>query len=117
MTGIAPVRLLDNVVAECKVRCTSLELDPARVEHIVKLDALQKVMDLMHKETEISVSTRRKRTIDAHNKATNQQQPNFSVGDLVLVRRRDKVSYKLQFKWCGPRRIIATASHLVYIVK
>lgn len=117
MTGIRPLRILDKIVADFSPPGTTLDLTRARAEQLVKLGLLQDSMDAMHKDTARRVSERRQRAIDAHNKATNLQQPNFTVGDFVLVRRREKTAHKLQFKWCGPRRIVATASPLVYVVE
>lgn len=57
------------------------------------------------------------RAIRDKNQATNLQQPNLEVGDLVIVRLQYKAGQKLRFKWCDPRRIIRTVSQLVLVVE
>jgi hypothetical protein len=53
--------------------------------------------------------------MDAHNRKTHVQAPNFEVGDYVLFAEPIKqVRSKLQVKWKGPRRIIRVESELVY---
>lgn len=68
----------------------------------------------MHKDVQVRANIRRKKATGAHNKATNIVMPNFSIGDLALVRRATDRGQKLQLKWVGPRRIGAVHRPLLY---
>lgn len=92
-------------------------LPHARTEQPVNLNVLQGSLDKIQKDIVVKASARRLRAFEEHKKSTHFQQPNFSVGDLVLVRRRAKTTHKLQSNLCVPGRIIATPSPLVYIVE
>ena len=70
----------------------------------------------MHKETAARVTKARRKQIEAHNRRTNIIQPNFEVGDFVLVRRAQDKGHKLNFRWLGPRRVVKVYSDLVYDV-
>lgn len=68
----------------------------------------------MRKAVEARVCARRQRAIDKRNQATHQREPNFHIGDLVLVRRQEKSNHKLRVKWYGPRRIMASVGPLFF---
>lgn len=80
----------------------------------MKIKELQTALDKMHKEVQASVSTRRDKAVEKHNRATNIVTPSFSIGDFVLVRQATDRGHKLRFKWFGPCRITAVHGPLVY---
>ena len=87
-----------------------------RAKQVILMGQLQETTDQMHKDVEILVSARRKKEIAAHNKKVNLIQPNFCVGDFVLVRKARNSGHKLAYKWQGPKRISDIVSPLVYEV-
>ena len=70
-----------------------------RARQLIKIEELQGALGLMHKDVSERVSKRRKNSIKAHNKKTNIQSINFSIGDFVLVRVAGKKGHKLEFHW------------------
>lgn len=117
MTGIKPHGIMMAILGNDCARSPLMELSHTRASQLIKIEEVQTRLDEMHKEVEERVSSQRKNAIERHNRATNLQQPNFNIGDLVLVRRSNKNGHKLSFKWCGPRRIIGTAGPLVFVVQ
>jgi len=116
MTGICPRRVLVLGVdpAPDNVECYSLER--VRAEQVARIDKLQTSLLEMHKDVAHHVGKNRQRQLRSHNKKTNVVQPNFHVGDFVLVRRAQDRGHKLNFRWIGPRRITNVVSELVYDV-
>lgn len=102
MIGIAPRRLLDKILMDANGTNLPLELPRDIVEETMNLQELQASIDSMHKNMANRVSSRRKGAMEAQNRKTIIQQPKFSIGDLFLIRRREKSSNKIQFKWRGP---------------
>ena len=113
MTSLLPRR---NVLITGVPGTSTLTLDRIRAEQLVSINKLQTAVEQMHKETSNRVTTARQKQIQAHNKQTNIIQPNFSLGDFVLVRRAQDKGHKLNFRWFGPRRIVHVYSDLVYDV-
>lgn len=86
----------------------------ASAKQAVKINALQRSLDDLHKQVYISSQARRDRAKEAHNRATTVRTPSFSIGDFVLVRRATDRGHKRQLNWCGTRQIPAVYSPLVY---
>lgn len=114
MTGIEPKRAILRILPNNPNVTKATSLDHARAAQVIAIRTLQDDLDNVHKDVSEAVSTRRKRAIAAHNKATNIITPSFDVGDFVLVRRSNDIGHKLRFKWFGPCRITAVYSSLVY---
>lgn len=102
------------MLSDCPLTVKSISLSHARALQLLEIAALQTTLENIHKEVEAAVYARRKRVIEAHNKATNIVTPSFSVGDFVLVRRAVDRGHKLKFRWFGPCRIYNVHGHLVY---
>lgn len=117
MTGIRPRRLLLRVLTDFADPKASTSLDRARAEQRINIAHLQTALDALHKDVSARVDARRKRAIEAHNRATHLVTPRFEVGDFVVVRQAERVRHKLSFKWAGPKRITGTLSPLVYLVE
>ena len=98
MTGIIPRRPIQHILESSSKNTTAKVLQSARAEQLIKIDALQKALDIMHKAVDTRVSNRRKKSIASHNKATNIIEPKFEIGDIVLVRRAVDRGHKLLFK-------------------
>ena len=116
MTGIRPRRVALRILQDSSPPFMDKSLTRARTEQLIQINKLQEGLDALHKDVSDRIGKRRKRAIAAHNRATNIVAPQFAVGDFVLVRRQVTPGHKLAFQWCGPRRITATLSPLVYAV-
>lgn len=107
MTGILPqwqvLRILPTRMNQLEART---------FEHARALQVMN--IDYMHKDLKRSVFLCREIAINAHNKATNIIQPQFTISDFVLFRRATDRGHKIQFRWFGPCRITAVYSPLVY---
>lgn len=57
----------------------------------MNIEELQEKMNNMHKKIKKSESIRRERAILENNRNKNSQKPNFQIGNMVLLRRQDKV--------------------------
>ena len=116
MTGLKLVRA--NVVA-CGPNAVSDEykLDIARAQQLSGIETLQASFDRMHKEVAKEKDKARLKAIESHNAKTGLINPNFSVGDFVLVRRGEKSGNKLTFRWRGPRRVVRAIHPVLYEVE
>jgi hypothetical protein len=77
-----------------------------------------KIMAEIYTQVVAQSTKTRTRAIDAHNRKTHVQAPNFEVGDYVLVADPLKQGRaKLQVKWKRPRRIVRVDSELIYVVE
>ena len=116
MTGIHPRRTIFKTT-----RYTSNEtvriIDEARAIQILAIEDIQQTFEDMHHQVEETKSAARQAEIHKHNERTNIVQPNFHVGDYVLVRRMSKQNHKLAFRWTGPRVILRSINQVVYEVK
>lgn len=117
MTGIKPRRVILRVIPDITSVSKPILLDRARAEQRIDIESLQTSLDAMHKDVKTKVDNRRRRAIEAHNKATNIINPRFETGDFVLVRQAEKARHKLMFRWSGPRRVVNPVSNMVYLVE
>lgn len=117
MTGISPRRVMLRVIPDTTASGKAIQLDRARAEQRADITCLQESLNDMHKQVKQNVDERRRRAIDAHNKATNICKERFHVGEFVLVRQAEKTRHKLTFRWAGPRRVVGTTSDVVYLVE
>lgn len=93
-------------------------LDFIRAQKIMKIEALSKALDSMHKEVAISRARRPENAVKVHNAKTHVQKINFEVGDFVLVAQREKKDgHKLRVKWRGPYRVLKAESEFVFTVE
>lgn len=67
----------------------------------------------MRPDVEATQERRHQRNVEA---AANRQEPDFEIGDYVLVLAKTR-RHKLQLKWMGPRRIVDTVNDHIYIVE
>lgn len=98
MTGIKVKRTLQ---LSCEDPPDSVEQAAiARIEdeRLIFIEQLQIALTNIHKKVSSLVSKNRARQLRAHNKKTNIDQPNFTVGDFVLVRRAQDKGHKLSFQ-------------------
>lgn len=91
--------------------------DEVRARQLVDIRELQNALESMHKGVTDRTTLSRRKQVELHNRLTNIQPVNFSVGDFVLVRRATASAHKLGFKWIGPRRIREVKSELVFEVE
>ena len=91
-------------------------ISAVRTRQVINIEALEKVLDEMHKDVSHRVMANRRKQIVQHNKRTNIIKPSFDLGDFVLVRRGHNKGHKLAFRWLGPRRITRFIIDLVYEV-
>ena len=114
MTGMMSKRPLRLVLPAEANHATAKTIDRARALQLIRIEALQKTLDEIHKDVQNDVSLRRERAIDAQNNTTNIVSPSVTVGDFVLVFRAVDRGNKLQFRWFGPCRVKSVHSDLVY---
>jgi len=115
MTGLRPSRnLIELPLSEGVITKTITE---TRAMQIICISDLQLSLENMHREVNERKTSGRKTDIDQHNKRTNIVQPNFSIGDLVLVRHASNKGHKLSFKWQGPHRVVDIINEMVYKVE
>ena len=91
--------------------------DELRVKQLVSIGQTQQVLNNIHCEVAGLTSSSRRRLIEQHNRKTNVQPVNYTIGDFVLVRRSNTGRHKLAFVWQGPQRVTAAKSELVYEVE
>ena len=91
--------------------------DEVLARQLLKIEELQGAMGYMHKDVAGRVSKRRKNSIKAHNKKTNIQSINFSIGDFALVHVAGENGHKFGLHRRGPRRISNVMNDLVYEVE
>ena len=91
--------------------------DEITARQVINIKELQTAMEQMHRDVGERATKLRKRQVDAHNSRTNVRKAQFHVGDFVLVRRARPEAHKLQFLWCGPRRVKDVKSEWVYEVE
>lgn len=113
MTGIRP----NSKVLTSKDDDRFRDLSMSRVHQLINADKLQSVLEEMYKDTKERIDKSRQRQIERFNKKVNIVQPNFQMGDFVLVRSVRDARHKLAFKWQGPRRIVSVVNSLVYDVE
>ncbi len=115
MTGSKPTRSLLRPKLEIKVKYAK-PLEQIRVCQIMEINKIHSALDGMHKTVAEPTKRNRKEHIKNCNRQTNIQEPCFTVGDLVLVRRAQDKGHKLSFSWIDPRRVTAVICELVYDV-
>ena len=115
-TGHIPVRPLLRALPVHAYKNTA-SLDELRARQLLNIASMQEAICEMHKEVNGLVSAARKRRVDSHSRKTGVDKTHFVVGDFVLVRTTTKSHHKLQFRWCGPRRISKVNSDWVYEVQ
>ena len=115
-TGMRPCRPLMHAL-HFKDHENNGSHDEVCASQLLKIEELQGAIEVMHTDVAERVSRRRKNSITAHNKKTNVQSINFSIGDFVLVRVARKKGQKLGFHSRGPRRISNVMNDLVYEVE
>lgn len=116
MTGLQPSRTI--VTAHLTDDAKAMKnLDHVSAEQMLNIDELQSALEEMHKSVHEKITVVRREQVAVHNRQTNVVQPNFSVGDYVLVRRKDRGNHKLAFRWIGPRVITQVENDVVYVVR
>lgn len=115
-TGHLPVRPLLRALP-VRSYMNAVCSDEVRARQLVEIASTQSALEDMHREVAGLTSASRKRRTDSHNKRTNIQHVNFTVGDFVLVRCVLKGGHKLRCRWRGPRRIVRVKSEWVYEVE
>ena len=96
-----PVRPLLRALPAEKFPKTTLATETDK-QRLMMIDEMQIAMELMHKQVSKLTSASRKRQIWAHNRRTNVQEVNYSIGDFVLVRGAKPVVNKLSFRLARP---------------
>ena len=79
---------------------------------------LQRALSEMHKD--VTLTSEKKRQLKAGLKNMKRKEPNFTVGDFVLVGHPEpskSSGQKLFLKWTGPFRITNTESHYIFEVE
>lgn len=114
MTGLYPIRSVLRIFPN-KAEQTILKISyKDRSLQVIKVHELQKTLDKNQKYVTDSVSARRDRSIEAHNKATNIISLSFATGDLVLVLRNVECGHKIKFRCFGPCVIKTLHGEIVY---
>ena len=115
-TGQKPIRpILRALTAEKFPKATlATETDGQR---LMMIDEMQIPMELMHKQVSKLTSASRRRQIRAHDRRTNVQEVNYSIGDFALIRKAKPGVHKISFAWVGPRRVISAKSALIFEVE
>lgn len=116
MTGIKPRRAIVQIFSDIPSNVSSISLEHATAELFFNIAELQNALHEMHKDVKQRINDHRRRSIKAHNGATNIVTPNFEVGDFVVVCKATKPAHKLSFRWCRPRRVISVKSPAVCVV-
>lgn len=115
-TGQAPRRPLLRALPIHKYKDAHLD-NELLARQLVEVKKIQECGHQMHKEVHARADSSRTRHVELHNRRTNIQPPNFTVGDFVLVRRAAPTGHKLSFKWIGPRRVSSVKSEPVFEVE
>lgn len=80
-------------------------VDEARVMQRLAVEGLLSALDDMTKEVSRTLSTTRRKAVEAHNDKTHVKLQNFLVGEYIVVARFSKPRTKISANWVGPRRI------------
>lgn len=109
MAGLRPNRkLMQTRNIDNALQTSSISY--ARAFQLVEIDKLQNLFENMHRNVQGKFCQNRAKEIRNHNTNTNIVQPNFNLGDLVLVRSAQKSGHKLRFKWMEPLVIVKAIS-------
>jgi len=116
MTGLPAENLLDEIF-----RCPYQEFGTVRMDksHVKTATAeLQRALSEMHKD--VTLTSDKLRQLKAGLKNMKRKEPNFTVGDFVLVGHPEpskSSGQKLFVKWTGPFRITNTEAHYIFEVE
>lgn len=116
MTGLQPNLPITRLTNSAPAFSPDKSADYIRANQILNISELQQSLDAMHKDVSVRVENNRKKSLAAHNKATNIVEPKFYVGDLVLYCRPGPSRHKLSFRWRGPMRITQIHGPVVYSI-
>lgn len=106
MNGICRGRPIARIIPQGGSKADAICLEKARAQQLLIINAIRQQLDTLHKEAFDTISKRRKQAIAAHYANINLLEPNFQIGDILLVRRTIDKRYKLRFLWRGPLRVI-----------
>lgn len=96
-TGHLPTRPLHRALPFDKYKSAKTE-DEVRARQLLDVDNMQQALQDLHRDVYARANASRKRQVATHNRRTNIQPVNFTVGDFVLVRRAVSSGHKLSFK-------------------
>lgn len=113
MTGISSPRPLQHSLPLSPPTTNPNTLNAIQAEQLIDINNLQTVLDNIHPAIASVVNIRRKRSIEAHNRATHVNPPAFSVEDFALVRKPVYRGQKVDFKWYGTFTIVAAEEPIV----
>jgi hypothetical protein len=109
-----PLALILEGVKEVEIA----SFDFIKAQKLIEMEKTAKIMAEIHTQVVAQSTKTRTRAIDADNRKTHVQAPNFEVGYYVLITDPIKQGRsKLQVKRKGPRRIVGVESELVYVVE
>ena len=115
-TGSEAKRPIDTIVKPNVEVVKTLEDIYEAIEE--DLEDLIACRDELHKVVKQSVDRERYKVRERHLRKSTTSNPNFTVGDYVLVAAvRDKMKDKLRVRWQGPRRITKVISPWIYEVE
>lgn len=103
----SPFRRFWDLEALDRERCTSL----------VDIDRMHTALSHMHKELAEHNLKRRTQSQKLHNAKTHILPINIELADYVMIRTHAKREQKLQARWHGPMRVVASKSDLVFEVE
>lgn len=109
MTGLAASRKTFDTEPLSDASQVNLFTEAHAIQ-LSNIDVLQTAFQEMHREVADKSNKDRQRQIDAQNRATHVVNPNFEVGDLVLVRRATDSGHKLKFIPKKPRESTNSAT-------
>jgi hypothetical protein len=125
LNGLAPITVMTGLPAENPLeeifRCPYEEFGTVKMDksHIRKsTEELQRALGEMHKAVTLTSQNLRKMKTGLRN--MKRKEPNFSVGDFVLVglpEPNKTAGQKLFLKWRGPYRIVGTEDHYIFEVE
>ena len=125
LNGLAPITVMTGLPAENPLdeifRCPYQEFGTVRMDksHVKTATAeLQRALSEMHKD--VTLTSDKLRQLKAGLKNMKRKEPNFTVGDFVLVGHPEpskSSGQKLFLKWTGPFRITNTEAHYIFEVE
>lgn len=87
-----------------------------KARRAIEIAKIQTALEQMHRNISVGNGRERWYARERHNRQTNDQPANFTVGDFVLVRRAKNKGHKLSFFLRGPISVFGVESDFVFEV-
>jgi hypothetical protein len=125
LSGLAPITVMTGLPAENPLeeifRCPYQDFGTVKMDrsHIRKCtEELQRALEEMHKA--VTLTSQNLRNIKTGLRNMKRKEPNFSIGDFVLVGLPEPsktAGQKLFLKWRGPYRIVDSEDNYIFEVE